>query len=249
MWLGCAAATAQTPVAPGRKAEAAGLVAAHNTDWEHVTLSGKFRMAGLPVTPSLRIYMQRDSLVMLSLRAPLMGEVGRAEITDSTITVIDKMHRVYATDSLDRVLAHYPGGIADLQQLLLGRIVIPGQGTLDPEQTEAVEIYDGQEGNFTVVAAEGYEPEEYAWGYMVNADGNPNALMVLPLMKDDTAVVLQYEWPGEGCDMTLEWVTPDKSRRATLELNAPDWNGKPFDRLKLGDKYREVTFDQLVKAF
>lgn len=78
--------------------------------WTSVGISGKFRMAGLPLSPSVKIYMVRDSSIFISLRAPLVGEVGRAEIADSTLLVVNKMNKTYVEEPIARALAYYPGG-------------------------------------------------------------------------------------------------------------------------------------------
>ena len=69
------------PVRLDEKAErkAAAKITAYYDDWKTVTLSGKLHIDGLPISPSAKIYMERGKKLVISLRAPLLGEVGTLE--------------------------------------------------------------------------------------------------------------------------------------------------------------------------
>lgn len=137
-------AGAQTQVSPERCGEMIDSITSRWLPWNSVSISGKLKMAGLPVSPSMKIYMKRDSALFISLRAPFMGEVGRAEILGDTIMVVNKMKKTYVKESIEKALDHYPGGLADLQDLILGRIVIPGKGLLESGHSPQLEIYEGK---------------------------------------------------------------------------------------------------------
>ncbi|MDE6144531.1 MAG: DUF4292 domain-containing protein, partial [Muribaculaceae bacterium] len=126
-------AFAQTPLDDERKEAVVDSITRGEIEWESLTLAGKFRMNGLPVSPSVRIYMKRDSVILMSLRAPFVGEVGRAEIADSMILVVNKMNKTYVEEPIEKALAYYPGGISDIQNLLLGQAFIPGHGVISPD--------------------------------------------------------------------------------------------------------------------
>lgn len=247
MLLGMGVANAQQVLDDSARAGAISRAAALQTPWQTVSLSGKLKMTGLPVTPSVKIFMQRDSLVQISLRAPFVGEVGRAEITDSTLLVVNKMDKRYVEERLDSALANYPVSLADVQELLLGRIVIPGFGLLGDGVEEMCEFFDGEEGNYAIIATEDYQPEGFNYGYMVNADGSPAALMVLDTKKPGNGVIIEYARDNKGYDLDVEWLKEGKSKKASLELDSPQWDAKGFDRIKLNSKYRKVKFEELVK--
>lgn len=242
-------ASAQTMLLPPVKTDTLAAITRDWTEWESASMSGKLRMEGLPVTPSVKIWMVRDSLIRISLRAPFVGEVGRAEVADSMLLVVNKMNHSYVEEPLDKALAYYPGGIADLQELLLGRIVIPGAGLLSPEIADAVEIYAEEDGSATIVAAEDWKIPGFNYGYSVGADGWPAALMVLPESLPQVAVTLLFSFFENGHDITVNYQNGEKTIQATLELSEPEWDGKGFDALKNVEKYQKLPLSDFFKQF
>ncbi len=217
-------------------------------DWEQVTINGKLKMAGLPVTPSVKIFMQRDSSIYISLRAPFVGEVGRAEITDSTALVVNKMNKVYVEESLEKVFSFYPGGLSDLQNLFLGRVALPGLGQLSHEIEDSVEIYSENDTTYSLVVTEENSIPGVNYGYVFDSEFWPVALLVLPEATPDVSVTLAYEYFEKGYDMQFLYRSEKKNIQATLEFDDPEWKGKPFDRIKLNSKYKRVDLKDFLKS-
>ena len=242
-------AWAQSPVAPDIKGIAIDSITAGWNDWTTVSISGKFKMAGLPLSPTVKIFMERDSVIRISLRAPLLGEVGRAEIADSMILVVNKMNKTYVEEPISKALSYYPGGVADLQNLLLGRIVLPGFGLLSPENQESVEIYEGEGGAAMLVASEEAALPGFNYGYLVSPEWLTAALMVLPEKHEDVVVKLEYEYFDNGYDLRFDYISEKKKYQAILELNAPEWEGKGFDAIRINSRFRKLPFDKFIKSF
>lgn len=240
--------TAQTPLSAESRYAVVDSIVSPWEDWDEVSINGKFKMAGLPVSPSLRIYMQRDSLVLISLRAPFVGEVGRAEITDSTILVVNKMKKVYVEEPLDRISAFYPGGLSDIQDLLLGRVAMPGLGELSHDIEESLDVYSEPDGTYTIVASEEYSVPGVNYGYVVDSEFWPAALLVLPVQYPDVSVTMTYEYFEKGYDLTFFYRSDKRNYQATLELDDPDWSGRPFERITLSSKYRRVDFKDFMRS-
>lgn len=243
------ALSAQTLLPDRDRRALADSIAARATDWETVNISGKLKMKGLPVTPGVRIFMKRDSVVLISLRAPLLGEVGRAEIADSTILMVNKMNKTYVEEPLSKALDYYPGGISDVQDLILGNMVIPGFGNLSPDTEEMVEIYHEDDDTFTVVASEEAALPGFNYGYVLDSALNTGALMVLPLSRPDVSVTLTYEYFENGYDLAFYYQSEKRNHTATLELDLPEWGGSGFDRIRLNSKFTRLTFDKFMKSF
>lgn len=246
---GSASSVAQTLVEESAKMAFVDTIAASWTPWETLSVSGKFKMGGLPVSPSVKIFMQRDSAILISLRAPFVGEVGRAEIVDSTLLVVNKMNKTYVEEPIDKALAYYPGGISDLQDLLLGRAVIPGYGLLSPDIADAVEVYAEDDGSSTLIASEEARLEGFNYGYSFTPEYLLGALMVLPLQHPDVAVTFTYQYYTKGYDIEFVYQSEKRNYRALLELDTPDPEGNGFDRIKLGNKYTKLSFDKFIKSF
>ena len=171
--------------------------------WESVAVNGKLKMAGLPLSPSLKMYMERDRSIMISVRAPFVGEAGRVEIVNDTLLAVNKLNKIYVEEPISKALSYYPGTLSDLQNLLLGRIVIPGVGMLEHGMAEAVDIYDGNDGTCTIVAAEGNMLPGFMYGYSVDPMEGMMRMAVLPESLPSTQVIIDYIFFDRGYDMTL----------------------------------------------
>lgn len=241
-------ASAQEPMQRETKVMAIDSITAPWVDWETVEISGKFKMAGLPLSPSVKIFMERDSSIYISLRAPFVGEVGRAEVHDSTLLVVNKMNKTYVKEPIDVALAYYPGGVADLQDLLLGRVVVPGSGLLSTDLADRIEIYDDESGSRAIVASMEAALPGFNYGYMITPEWLNGALMVVPTEHPDVVVTLTYDWFEKGYDLGLLYQSEKRNYRATLELDEPQYGGRGFDPVKINSKYTKLSFEQFMKA-
>lgn len=237
------------PVSREVKQLALDSISAPYNNWETATISGKFKMGGLPLSPSVRIYMKRDSSIFISLRAPLVGEVGRAEIADGRMLLVNKMNKTYVDESISKALAYYPGGVSDLQNLLLGRIIIPGFGLLSPDMAGSVDIYSEKDGTLTLIPQQDAMIPGFNYGYTINRNWLTEVLMVLPLNKPDVAVTLNYTHFNKGYDLEFVYQSEKRNYRATLELDPPKWEGQGFDRIKINSSYTQLSLDKFYKSF
>lgn len=242
-------AGAQTPIDSAARHAVVDSIVSPWEEWNDVSINGKLKMAGLPVSPSVKIFMQRDSAIYISLRAPFVGEVGRAEITDSTVLVVNKMKKIYVEESLEKVFSFYPGSLYDLQNLLLGRVALPGLGILSHDVEDSVDIYAEEDGTFSLVVAEESEIPGINYGYVFDSGFWPVALLVLPQQTPDVSVTLGYEYYENGYDMTVFYRSDKRNYQATLELDEPEWEGRPFDRLSISSKYRKVDLKEFMTSF
>lgn len=219
-----------------------------STPWESSSISGKFKMKGLPLSPSLKIYMQRDSLVIISLRAPFVGEVGRCEITPDSVLVVNKMKKTYCLEPIEEVRKFYPGTIADIQELLLGRIVIPGMETGPDNIIRFTEVYE-EDDAFALVPGEEIEVDGFSYGYLLDFLFRPTLLLVIPDDRPDINFTLEYAYAKKGYDITATYNSPEAVYTATLELDSPEFGVAPTERIKINNKFRRLEFSQFIKSF
>ena len=80
------------------------------SSWNTVMLSAQLQMDGLPLSPSLKIFMEKGKSMSMSVRAPFIGEAGRLEFANDTVVAVNKMKNVYAvaTDGWHRIYAVRP---------------------------------------------------------------------------------------------------------------------------------------------
>lgn len=241
--------TAQEPLSKKEKKTVVETITEPWQEWESLTISGKLKMAGLPLSPSLKMYMAKDSIVRLSLRAPLMGEVGRAEIDSDSILIVNKMKKIYVKEPLDSLLSRYPVTLSDVQSLFLGRVVLPGFGTLSSKDFKKIELFPEEYGEYSLIPAEELELEGFGYGYLIDSESRPSVLLVIPAEKPDINVSVTYEYGDKGYDIFVSYQSPDKIYSGTLQLEEITDGGNPIEPIKLNDKYKKMDFSDFVKAF
>lgn len=224
-------------------------IASRYDDWHTASISGKLKMEGLPVSPSVKIFMERDSSLIISLRAPFMGEVGRAEIYADTLLVVNKMKKAFVKEPLSQALAYYPGTLSDVQNILLCRPVIAGLGVLTPEIADAVDLYPEADGQFSLIPVEECALDGFNYGYLIGLLYRPAALLVLPMSKESTVVSVAYDYREKGYDINVAYESPETNKGATLELDFPVWDGSAIQPIKINDKYTQLNFSDFMKSF
>lgn len=217
--------------------------------WESVDISGRLRMEGLPLSPSVRIFMLRDSLVRISLRAPFVGEVGRAEVTDSAALVVNKMNKTYLEQPLDSLLSQYTGAVADLQRILLGQMTMPGVGAVTAATAPQVDICIDDNEAIAIVPGEEALLPLVTYGYLFPRDGSFFALRAYPDSNPDKTVTVTYIPDEGGYDIDFLYTDGEKVRHALLQLDAPKYGSNGFGPLKPGGNYRQVSPGDFLKAF
>lgn len=239
----------QTPLSPEEKDDVVAAITESWEEWESVSISGKLKMDGLPLSPSVKIFMEKDSSIIVSLRAPLMGEVGRAEMTPDTLLVVNKMKKTYVKEALRSAFSGYTCSISDLQHILLGRVVIPGFGCLNEQSPDLVELYPEADGEYSLIPAEAAELENFNYGYLIDENARPEVLLVMPVAAEGVSVTLTYGYLSRGYDITVNYMSPSKSYTGMLELDSPDLNGSPVGLLNLNSRYTRLTLSQFMKSF
>ena len=227
-----------------------------NEPWEVVTLSGKLKMKGLPLSPNVKIFMKRDSLISMSLRAPFVGEAGNLEVTPDSVLLINKMNKTYIKESIGNQglgignqglgIGSRGLGIRDLQDLLLARFFIPGFDLELEELDDLIEIID-DEGQLNVVPKSKAEIEGVKYGFVIDNEFNPVMLVVLPQAKPDSEIDVIYDYKFKGYDIQCTYIDGNRQFGLTLELNNPEWKGEMPKQVTL-NKYRKVNFEEFMRS-
>jgi Domain of unknown function (DUF4292) len=86
------------------------------------------------------IRMQRDSVIWISLQAPILGEVMRVKITPDTVSIMDKQNNTvqYRQFSYLQEAAKLPIEFADLQDLLIGNPIFLDSNIVAYEEGENI---------------------------------------------------------------------------------------------------------------
>lgn len=229
--------------------------------WRAAGWSARVRSDILPVSVTMKTYMLRDSLTLISLRAPLMGEVGRIEIDSQTILIVNKMKKRYARIELSSY-GELPRTVhSNIQDILIGRVAIIGEGTLSASNCDDADIYSMKGEGYLVACA---LPKEYSginYGYAVDEAGQIVTMMatkgkthaaeapegmesaVETLSLQATADVSRK---GNSASAVVTALTHGKEISVSLEGINLEWGPSGFDRLNLTRGYTECSVKQAL---
>lgn len=157
-------------------------LASRQAAWTTLKCGGHidFTGGGKSLGANMQMRMERGKAIYISVR-PIMGiEVARMVITDSTILVVDKIHRRYIRENVSLITSGVPVTVEALQDIFLGRIHLLGQGSLSPANASRVEVTAGDDG-YTVVPQEDFKGFDYR--YLLSSDARVAALEVMPATK------------------------------------------------------------------
>lgn len=217
------------------------------TPWEKLQLSGSLSVKQLPVNPSVKIYMERGSLILLSLRVPVLGEVGRIEIDSDSAMVINRRDRKYAKLSTASLLSRIGVNISDFQDLLLGRVFLAGSAPLSADNAELFSVSEAPGNNYIVSPRKQRDDAEY--GFTLYPDGK--MLLAVAFTTDESYLLQsQYDYTKNGgTAMDVSIVADGKTYNGALSYDAPDFSPKPLARMQLNNNWKRVTLRQLISSF
>lgn len=242
-WIGASAQEA--PVSAAAKQQIADSIAAGYEPWTELSLSGKLQSKMLPVTVNVKVYMVRDSLFVMSLSAFLMGEVARIEIDNEAAVIVNKLNDTYTALAVSDLENLCPGGLALMQNMLLGRISIVGKGVLTGSDASDVEIYDLDESLWALIPNQDFENAPYVYYYNVWKDSG--LLQQFGVMTQDSGeATCSYSWDARQYALEMQAILRGRTVNATLRMDYPDAKPKPLARTDV-KRYRQVSPHDIMK--
>lgn len=212
--------------------------------WQSAEFSGRIKCDRLPLSPTVKMYMVRDSLLQISVRAPLLGEVGRINVTRDEVLAVNKMRRVYCSEPASRLFELWPSVLSDLQSVFLARVAVLGSGELDAENGVTVDVEDDGEGNWVLVPQTDPGTLPFNYGYLVSPAGRTLAMMGAVPGKGSLTIEYSYPGRGEQLDITLDR-SSGKKTEATLEFTSVKWGGTEMSPVRLGN-YTKVGLKEFI---
>ena len=219
-----------------------------NTPWKRASIDGKLRMEGLPLSPSLKIFMEKDSLIDISIRAPFIGEAVRITLTPRTVIAVNKMKKTYMEEGIADFLKYYPGGLEDVQNLLLARVFLPGIDLSTENILDYVDI-NNADNQINLIPKGRAMIEGVKYGFVVDEEFDPLMLIVLPDQKPDTEIAAVYEYNKNGYDLRLFYQEGNQSMEAMLELKEPNYEEGQPKALEIGNKYKRLSIGEFMRNF
>ena len=236
------------------------------SDWGKAAWSGRLSADILPVSVTMKVYMEKGKLTLISLRAPLFGEVGRIEIDNDSVLVVNKMKRRYYSRSIEHVAEKAPDFAADMQALLLGRMFVIGEGQLRKKSADSVDVFPtADEGCYMVVPiVPDYLPQvvygfatdpDYRMATFASAYGRMPVAEETPDNPDpgfsyEPKVQLQaqitYRDNDKGAVAHIEAGYSGHNYTATLTTDPIEWGAAGFDRISV-EGYTRVAFKEVIR--
>lgn len=223
-------------------------------NWNAAAWQAGVKTSILPITPTMKVYMKKGELTLISLRVPLLGEVGRIEIDNENVLVINKMKKRYWEKSIAEVDSIIPDAQQTLQALLLGRVAVFGYGELSKKNGSYTQIYSlGSEG-WLILPELPDNMEGGAYGYAVNSDGEITDVILASTDDDSTSklkdlsvsVNVTYGKNGDA-DASLSMKYGTTNIEATIDADTIEWGAKGFDRFQLTSAYKKSSFKECLK--
>lgn len=213
--------------------------------WISAEFNGKLVMDKLPVSPTVKMYMMRDSLIQISVRVPLLGEVGRCVMTKNEITVVNRMNKTYCRESTDKIREIDPSFLSDLQSIFLARVTVFGSGELGYEDFNLIGVQEnGGEGWFLIPTPDEM-PGNVSYGYMVGSNSRTQALVV-ETPRDDSLQV-RYTYLNGGMQMLCEASSKGKKFTSKLDFSSVKWGGTRMTDVNL-DSYTRLAAKDFMSS-
>lgn len=237
------------PLSPQVKANLIKTISSQYTPWKEVSMSGKISMQGLPLSPSVKIYMVKDELIVMSVSTIITGEAFRLEVDRNNILAVNKLSNTYTTVGSEMMESIVPGGLQAMQNLLLGRVNILGKGELTSAEAGDVEIYDNAMGDRLILPNQDFDNSPYVYMFIVGRLTSRLDNFIVMTSNGDAAATITYSRADKETTMEMNASAGGKTMGATLRLSAPDSSPKKIDRLVPDGRYRKTDLKGLMNFF
>ena len=216
-------------------------------EWKELSMKGKLSFDGLPLQPTVKLYMERGVSVIVSARAPIIGEVARIEMSKDSITFINKHSRKFMSINLQLYSQKYPGIMSDIQDVLLGQVAFPGYGRLNKELADNSYWIDAQDDAILLMPGNELQYAGLQYGFVLSPLNYALTNAVLEFAKQQMILELSYIYGSQGWTLVMELEKGNHPLGGELQLSYPDYSPTPLQFTKVGDKYRRTDLKGLLK--
>lgn len=218
-------------------------------NWGRVSLSGKITSDQLPIPVNLKIYMEKDSLTVISLSAFLVGELGRVEIDSENAVIVNNIGKTFTKIPRERIDSLYSSAFADMQNMILGRIVIPSSGVLRKINVNDVEVFGDMPDKWVIEPADNLKSGMTNLIYMVNRSDYKLSDLIIADAEGSFESICLYSWKDlGGYNIDFDFNMKGKNVTGALIFSAPSWGAQAIDRFSPDSRWREVLPSQFMKS-
>lgn len=249
--LFCFGAVAQEedpqPIGNKQKKELIDTITSPYYEWESLSMSGKLSSPMLPVTASVKVYMERGELVVISLSAPLVGEAARIEIDKDQALVVNKLNNTYTTVAMAEIEQVCPGGIDVVQNLMLGRVTLAESGLLTSKDSKKLDIYDAAPDVWMLLPKQDLENAPFVYLYNINKPTLKLQRFLVIAQKENGVADFNYSWGKKDTTISMMAELGGGELSGTLKLNTPDNTPKKISRIEITSKYRKTNLSGVLR--
>lgn len=226
-------------------------LAASYKDWNDVEMPIDLEMLQpKEMAVSGKATMVKDKSIYISIR--VFGfEAANIFINNDSIHATYKMGKLYIADDLKKLLKGYPVTVGDVQNILLGRAFVLGNGTLNPNNT-AIETADN---GATWIATPHCDINGVDYNYTFNASTNLLDLLTV-LIQGASPVLCSYSGHtvtsvGNVAEqLVISATTSKQSLKAAITWNVDKakWNTGAKPKWKSPKGYKRVDVNTLLRV-
>ena len=225
-------------------AEVVGRMAEHFTSWNTIMLSAQLQMDGLPLSPSLKIFMEKGKSMSISLRAPFIGEAGRLEFANDTVVAVNKMKNVYAIADISQLMGGIEFTLSDLQDVFLARAFAIGEGTITQYDKSKHGLYYAPSENYFLPPMP--QSDSLLYGFTVNVEGVVNDFIIHDFTSGFELYCL-YQYNKKSYNAVFELTYADMQMQVILDGITCQWEAQSLSPIKLTSKMREVSVQEFLR--
>lgn len=224
-------------------------VTARNFDYDFLQSKVKYDFGGKSLSGRLNIEHSKRICFTITV----MGiEVARVEANPETVYIVNKVNKVYAkvafSEAAARLGLQEEAKLETLEALLLGRIYLPGKGLATKGDFNQFVWYPMSNEELQA----DYIAEKYQLSYVMDGTNYLVATQVKVPAKQST-FVWEYADPttvSSGSVPTRQTLSVSGDRHLSFDfsLSSPSTNPKNWNSFQPSEKYREVTFLELIDS-
>lgn len=238
------------------KVERLGLITSHSLQYNTFNSSLKFsikpgqKSKNTTVDAQLRII--KDQAIQLSLRMPLLGtEAFRMVISPDSIIVVDRIHKLYVAESMERIksLATFDFDFYSLQALFSEHLFIAGKKEVTPTDYASFSIKES-EYNAYISNKDRQQIE-----YLFTSDYTNRILSTeMNSKKGETSMLWKYDdfRPASNnqlfpMKMKMDLNLPNDIVNMNLSFSKVEVNNDFSINFSIPNKYEQITLEHVVK--
>lgn len=221
-------------------------------DWQQLRVPVTIRVRKpKQISVSGTAIMDRDRSLMISLKYFGM-EIGWMYLSSDSVMVVDKIHKSYVKEALCRFLSGVDISVANVQDMLTGRLFVPGVSDVGAEDFSGAGFDAAGRNEWLLTPRQKMAGADY--GFRLDGDKCVNAMMIksaghqpvscvygipMPTPAGSLAesVGVDYATDKTSVDVTLEWNWKKAKFNADVELRVP----------VIGNNYKRISSADIAK--